>query len=84
NVARLLKKNGMFLGNINTEPSPDGEWKGFPIVKRPVVFYEDLAGKYGLRVENLGPVRKLGKLPDKEGEEVRMKYRLMLRVTKTR
>ncbi len=82
-VARLLKREGLFFGNINTEPTPDGEWKGFPIVKRPVAFYESLAGRYGLKVENLGPVRKLGKLPDKEGEEERMKFRLMLKVTHT-
>ncbi len=79
-VAKLLKQEGVFFANINTEPTPDGEWKGFPIVKRPLSFYETLAEKYSLKIENLGPVRKLGKLPDKEGEQERMKYRLMLKV----
>ena len=58
-IASRLRPGGNAYANVNTE-FPDGQWKEFPFVQRPVGFYEELARRHGLRVETLGEMGTFG------------------------
>lgn len=59
-AADHLKKDGVFFANVNIGDRPDGHWQSFPIVWRPIAFYEGLASANGLRVEDLGSLKSVG------------------------
>lgn len=59
-AARHLEPAGQMFANVNAGSAPDRIWQGFPVVTRPLRFYEDLATRAGLRVEPLGTLRELG------------------------
>ncbi len=52
-VARQLSPDGLFYANVNTT-ADEGRWKEFPYVRRPARFYEDIARRHGLVMQNLG------------------------------
>lgn len=58
-IERRLRPGGAAYANVNTE-FPDGQWKEFPFVQRPVGFYEELGSRHGLRVETLGEMGTFG------------------------
>ena len=56
-----LAEDGRFLANVNIDEQRDGYWhQGFPVVWRPVPFYEQEAARAGLEVRDLGTVEALG------------------------
>ncbi len=59
-VQRHLGKDGVFYANVNISDEPDGEWQGFPIVRRSWDFYEEMCRSYGLTVQDMGPLTDFG------------------------
>jgi cyclopropane fatty-acyl-phospholipid synthase-like methyltransferase len=62
-VANVLAPSGHFFANVRLGSTKDerGRWKGqFPIVQRPLSFYETEASRRGLLVEDLGTLWALG------------------------
>jgi SAM-dependent methyltransferase len=59
-VARHLTASGVFFSNVNLGNALERRWQGFPVVTRPLGFYEELAARVGLQVESRGPLRDLG------------------------
>jgi 2-polyprenyl-3-methyl-5-hydroxy-6-metoxy-1,4-benzoquinol methylase len=62
-VANVLAPSGRFFANVRIGPTRDerGRWKGqFPIVQRPLSFYQTEAGRRSLAVEDLGTLWSLG------------------------
>jgi len=59
-AARHLAASGALFANVNLGGAPQRLWQGFPVVTRPQRFYEELAARVGLRVENRGCLRDLG------------------------
>ena len=45
--------------NVNTDV-PEARWAEFPFVKRPVSFYESLAARCGMSMQNKGSLFDLG------------------------
>lgn len=59
-VARHLRVNGIFLGNVNIGCDSTGSWRGFPIVFRELEFYESIFKRHGLSVADIGPLSSYG------------------------
>lgn len=60
-AARHLKPDGVFLANANVgEEGVPGRWQGFPVVRHPRHWYEDVAASHGLRVQDLGSLADFG------------------------
>jgi len=61
-VKRHLSPDGSFYGNVSIGRAlrEDGNWQGFPVVRRPLEFYERACLNAGLSLKLLGPVRDLG------------------------
>jgi hypothetical protein len=59
-VSEALTPGGEFYGNVNVGERPEGNWQGFPVVWRPIEFYEGLAASHGLAVSSLGTLESLG------------------------
>ncbi|MDT0557360.1 class I SAM-dependent methyltransferase [Ichthyenterobacterium sp. W332] len=59
-VSKYLKSDGVFFANVNIGDHPDGYWEGFPVVFRKISFYETLANKNGIELEQLGSLKSLG------------------------
>lgn len=58
-VGQTLDSVGKYWANINTDVD-ESRWLEFPFQKRPVAFYQELAGTHGLRVKNKGRLDALG------------------------
>lgn len=61
-VARHLKDDGCFYANANIGAKTEGRWQGFPVMWRTLDSYENSASVYGLRVEDIGPLKDFGHL----------------------
>jgi SAM-dependent methyltransferase len=61
-AARHLAPSGAFYANVNLDRAPERRWQGFPVVSRPLDFYEHLGASAGLRVAELGRLCELGHL----------------------
>jgi len=60
-VSKHLAPDGRFFGNVNTgETEQAGQWQGFPVVRRPLSWYEDVAGRFGLVPKDIGSLLDLG------------------------
>ena len=59
-VKRHLNEEGTFYANVNIGERPEGHWQGYPVMYKSLTFYEELAEKYQLRLENLGTLGELG------------------------
>jgi len=54
-VVRHLANHGCFYATVNISNQSDALWRqGFPVVFRPLDFYEKACLSYGLRCEDLG------------------------------
>ena len=59
-AAGHLHAEGHFYANVNLGDKPSGHWQSFPVMWRPLHFYEGIGGKHNLRVEDIGSLRSLG------------------------
>ena len=58
-ISRVLAQQGLCYANVNLTIN-EGTWKEFPYVRRSLQFYESLADKHGLRLNDLGQQREWG------------------------
>ncbi|WP_204346112.1 class I SAM-dependent methyltransferase [Psychroserpens algicola] len=59
-VSRHLNSSGKFMANVNIGERPKGSWLEFPVMFKPIEFYEELAQKAGLSVTQMGTIKSLG------------------------
>ena len=59
-VRRHLAPNGRFFANVNFGERPDGIWQGFPLVWRPLAFYDAAFRQHGLQLAELGALKLYG------------------------
>ncbi|WP_417237095.1 MULTISPECIES: methyltransferase [Flavobacteriaceae] len=59
-VSNSLTADGAFYANVNIAEHEDGNWVGFPIVFRSYEFYNNLATKNHMKMEDLGSLLSLG------------------------
>lgn len=58
-ISRVLARAGYCYANVNLTLA-EGQWQGFPYVRRPLRFYESLADKHGFRLKDLGQQHEWG------------------------
>lgn len=78
-IARHLAKGGTFFANVNTHNHPDGYWRNFPLVHRPVDFYVEVARMHGLQCREVGKLKLFGHhsdVPMQDNQEM-LAFRLM-------
>ena len=61
-IAKHLTEEGVAYGNVHLGEGRLGSWADFPILARPLDWYEERAAEAGLRVEPLGRLQELGHL----------------------
>tara|TARA_R100001377_G_scaffold83808_2_gene66016 strand:- start:86 stop:760 length:675 start_codon:yes stop_codon:yes gene_type:complete len=76
-VGQRLKTDGVFFANVNIGHFPDGNWQGFPVVFRTINFYETLANKNGMRLEQLGNLKSLGHISGKDGSDQQIMLKMI-------
>ena len=59
-VSRHLAPGGSFYGNVNIGDSEAGNWQGFPVVRRPMRWYEHTAERFGLMPTDIGSLLEFG------------------------
>lgn len=59
-VSKHLKREGNYYANVKIGEAAEGNWEGFPVVRRNFEFYEMMAAKYNLKVEDVGDLKFLG------------------------
>jgi predicted TPR repeat methyltransferase len=64
-VARHLKPDGTFFATVNVgEEGQPGFWRGFPVMRHPPQFWDELAARHGMHCEDLGSVLEVGNRGD--------------------
>ncbi len=59
-VCHHLAPTGSFYGNVNIGEADNGSWQGFPVVYRPMTWYEQTAERFGLVPTDVGSLLELG------------------------
>jgi SAM-dependent methyltransferase len=59
-VSRHLTPGGSFYGNVNIGEGENGQWQGFPVVRRPMRWYRQTAERFGLVPDDIGSLLELG------------------------
>ncbi len=59
-VGAHLLETGVFYANVNIGTSAERTWQGFPVVWRPIAFYQEACAAHGLALEDMGTLRDLG------------------------
>ncbi len=59
-VSRHLAASGAFYANVNIGEGEPGNWQGFPVVRRPMAWYQQTARRYGLIPSDIGSLLELG------------------------
>ncbi|OBX23270.1 MULTISPECIES: class I SAM-dependent methyltransferase [Bizionia] len=76
-IGQHLKRGGVFYANVNIGNIPDGNWQGFPVVFRSINFYEALANKNGMRLQQLGDLKSLGHISGKDGSDKQIMLKMV-------
>ena len=79
-VAKHLAKDGVFYVNVGLGEAPERKWQSFPVVRRPLEFYEDARLKHGLACEDLGLLSSFGDVKAHKGKG----FQHMLKITPKR
>lgn len=75
-VALHLADDGFFYANVNIGSSTERRWQGFPIVWRSINFYEAMARRHGLLLEQFGTLQSLGHVTSsKQDSQVMLRMR---------
>jgi acetyltransferase-like isoleucine patch superfamily enzyme/SAM-dependent methyltransferase len=77
-IGRQLKPTGAFYANVNIGVAPPSHWREFPVHWRTREAYQQLAARYGMRIEDLGSFKELGHCSGDEDNDAQV----MLRFTK--
>jgi SAM-dependent methyltransferase len=77
-VAGALADDGVFYANVNIGFHDIGTWREFPLVARPLAFYQEACAREGLAVSDLGPLRSLGHVSGRDDHDSQR----MLRITR--
>ncbi|MFQ5604458.1 MAG: class I SAM-dependent methyltransferase [bacterium] len=59
-VEQHLKMAGAFYANVNIGENNRGNWQGFPVVYRPLEFYQEICINCHLRVQDIGSLADYG------------------------
>jgi len=60
-ASRHLSESGVFYANVNTaKRKKDGTWRGFPLVARPLDFYNQACDANDLVMHDMGSLKELG------------------------
>lgn len=60
-VAKVLAEDGRFYANVRVGEREDtGHWERFPIVRRPISYYREVAARNGMTVQDQGSLWGLG------------------------
>jgi len=71
-VAGHLENHGTFFATVNFGDKVESIWREFPVVWRSLEFYNERASKYGLKVQDIGRPRRLGRSLGKKKDGRRM------------
>lgn len=82
-VSDNLKETGVFYANVNITETPfQRSWEGFPLMFKKLSFYEEMGGKYSLKVENIGTIHSFGHPNTVENDPDKSKFQqVMLKIT---
>lgn len=59
-ISEHLEEGGRFYANVEAGEWKEEGWLDFPVIQRPLAWYEDRAADQGLRVRDLGSLKELG------------------------
>jgi hypothetical protein len=77
-TCRHLLADGVFYANVNIGEEKELDWQGFPVVWRPLEFYEAKCADNGLVLEDIGALADYGHGSNVASQDSQR----MLRVTK--
>ena len=82
-VSESLKQDGVFYANVNiTDEAFQRSWAGFPLMFKPLEYYEKVAGAFGLVVENIGTIHSFGHPNTVKNDVDKDKFQqIMLKIT---
>ena len=78
-VNELLSDSGVMYANVNIGTRRIGKWQEFPVMWRPMSFYEEVSTRNGLTVKSLGSLELFGHVV-KEGQS--QEDKIMLEIKK--
>ncbi len=78
-VSRHLGCGGVFYANVNVGDAADGEWQGFPLVWRPLAFYQKSCEKHRLTLTDIGALSAYGHVSNAESQD----QQRLLRITQS-
>lgn len=61
-AGRHMDADSIFYGNVQIGERRDAVWQGFPAVWRPMAFYQEVAARHGLSIEDIGSLAEVGHL----------------------
>ena len=59
-VSRHLRTDGALYGNVNIGSEGEGSWQGFPVMRRTLLFYQEMASRFNLLATDLGSLQAFG------------------------
>lgn len=69
-VSQHLSDMGAFYANVNIdERTAEGKWAEFPVVRRSWEFYQEACSKNGLKVYDLGSLKKYRHITNNENQD---------------
>lgn len=72
-VSGHMAQGGAFYGNTHIGEGSAGKWRGFPIVRHPMTWYEQTARRFGLVTADVGSLSEHGLVdPQPEPQSRRM------------
>ena len=75
-IANYLKPSGVFYGNVNIGERREGGWQGFPVVTRPLSFYEQEATNYHFQLKVMGNLESLGHVTGRRDQDEQIMLQL--------
>lgn len=78
-VSRHLKQDGSYYANVNLGKREQGKWDEFPVVTHELSFYEEVAGRFGLAIEQIDTLRNLGHISNIKTQDDQMMLRFYLK-----
>jgi SAM-dependent methyltransferase len=74
----LLLPSGVLFANVNIGANKEREWQGFPVVWRPLKFYQEACYENGLMLSNLGTLKNLGHISHIKSQDSQRMLKIQL------